>query len=215
MAQHRKPGSSKIVARRVIVGGAAAGAAAGALAAPAAAAPMPVRATAVAAGLDWNQVAACESSGNWHINTGNGYYGGLQFTRSTWAAYGGLAYAPRPDLASQAQQIRVAERTLAGQGPGAWPVCSSGAHTPSGTTQQGTTQAAAVSYGRHAGGRPARHARATTGRHRSTGSYTVRPGDTLSSIAASHGESWRALWQKNSAGVPDPHWIYPGQTLAL
>ena len=72
----------------------------------------------------WDRVAECESSGNWHINTGNGYYGGLQFTPSTWAAYGGTRYAARADLATKAQQITVAERVLAGQGPGAWPVCS-------------------------------------------------------------------------------------------
>lgn len=72
----------------------------------------------------WDRVAECESSGNWHINTGNGYYGGLQFTPSTWAAYGGRSYAARADLATKAQQITVAERVLKGQGPGAWPVCS-------------------------------------------------------------------------------------------
>lgn len=72
----------------------------------------------------WDAVAACESSGNWHINTGNGFYGGLQFTASTWAAYGGLAYAPRADLATKREQILVAEKVLKGQGPGAWPVCS-------------------------------------------------------------------------------------------
>jgi transglycosylase-like protein len=72
---------------------------------------------------DWAAVAQCESGGNWSINTGNGYYGGLQFGQSTWAAYGGTAYAPRADLATQGQQIAVAEKVLAGQGPGAWPVC--------------------------------------------------------------------------------------------
>lgn len=71
----------------------------------------------------WDKVAECESSGTWSINTGNGYYGGLQFSQSTWAAYGGTRYAPRADLASKAQQILVAEKVLAGQGPGAWPVC--------------------------------------------------------------------------------------------
>ena len=65
----------------------------------------------------------CESSGNWSINTGNGYYGGLQFSPTTWAAFGGLAYAPRADLATQAQQIAVAEEVLLVQGPGAWPTC--------------------------------------------------------------------------------------------
>jgi cell wall-associated NlpC family hydrolase len=72
----------------------------------------------------WDRVAACESSGNWSANTGNGYYGGLQFTPGTWSAYGGRAYASRADLANKSQQIAVAERVLAGQGPGAWPVCS-------------------------------------------------------------------------------------------
>jgi resuscitation-promoting factor RpfA len=71
----------------------------------------------------WNQVAECESSGNWTIRTGNGYYGGLQFSQSTWVAYGGTRYAPRADLATRAQQILVAEKVLAAQGPGAWPVC--------------------------------------------------------------------------------------------
>src|SRR5664280_425348 len=68
----------------------------------------------------WDSVAQCESSGNWSINTGNGYYGGLQFSQSTWASYGGLQYAARADLATKAQQIAIAENTLAGQGWGAW-----------------------------------------------------------------------------------------------
>jgi cell wall-associated NlpC family hydrolase len=72
----------------------------------------------------WDKVAECESSGNWSTNTGNGFYGGLQFTRSTWAAYGGRHYAPRADLATRAEQIAVAEKVLASQGPRAWPVCS-------------------------------------------------------------------------------------------
>lgn len=71
----------------------------------------------------WDKVAKCESGGNWKINTGNGYSGGLQFSRSTWAAYGGAPYAPRADQATRAQQITVAERVLKAQGPGAWPVC--------------------------------------------------------------------------------------------
>jgi outer membrane murein-binding lipoprotein Lpp len=72
---------------------------------------------------DWDAVALCESGGNWSINTGNGYYGGLQFSSSTWLAYDGDAYAPRADLATKAQQIAVAEEVLAAQGPGAWPTC--------------------------------------------------------------------------------------------
>ncbi|MET8704458.1 transglycosylase family protein [Kitasatospora sp. NPDC004723] len=72
----------------------------------------------------WDAVAQCESGGNWSINTGNGFYGGLQFTSSTWKAYGGTAYAPQANQASKGQQISVAEKVLASQGPGAWPVCS-------------------------------------------------------------------------------------------
>jgi len=82
-------------------------------------------ASAATAG-QWDTVARCESGGNWSINTGNGYYGGLQFSNSTWAAYGGTAYAPRADLAARGQQIAVAEKVLAGQGKGAWPVCGRG-----------------------------------------------------------------------------------------
>ena len=72
----------------------------------------------------WDAVAQCESGGNWAINTGNGFFGGLQFTSSTWAAYGGTAYAAQANQATKAQQISVAEKVLASQGPGAWPVCS-------------------------------------------------------------------------------------------
>ncbi|MFF7198090.1 transglycosylase family protein [Streptomyces sp. NPDC008079] len=77
-----------------------------------------------AAESTWDKVANCESSGNWQINTGNGYYGGLQFASSTWKSFGGTAYAPRADLATKNQQIAVAEKVLHSQGPGAWPVCS-------------------------------------------------------------------------------------------
>lgn len=72
----------------------------------------------------WEKVAQCESTSNWSINTGNGYYGGLQFSPSTWKAYGGLKYASRADLATKQQQINIAEKVLASQGPGAWPTCS-------------------------------------------------------------------------------------------
>jgi hypothetical protein len=94
-------------------------------AAPRAPTPAPAPRANAPTGSVWDTIAACESGGNWAINTGNGYYGGLQFTQGTWAAYGGLEYAPRADLASPAEQIAVAERTLAGQGWGAWPSCAS------------------------------------------------------------------------------------------
>lgn len=83
----------------------------------------------------WEKVAQCESTSNWSINTGNGYYGGLQFSPSTWAAYGGHKYAPNAHLATKQQQINIAEKVLASQGPGAWPVCSARA----GLTKGGTS----------------------------------------------------------------------------
>jgi hypothetical protein len=76
--------------------------------------------TANADSVNWDAVAACESGGNWAINTGNGYYGGLQFTQSTWTANGGTG---SPHNASREEQIRVAENVLHSQGIGAWPVC--------------------------------------------------------------------------------------------
>lgn len=72
----------------------------------------------------WDKVADCESSGNWKTNTGNGYFGGLQFTQNSWEEFGGSQYAARADLATKQQQITIAEKVLATQGPTAWPVCS-------------------------------------------------------------------------------------------
>jgi resuscitation-promoting factor RpfA len=71
----------------------------------------------------WFRVAACESGGNWAVNTGNGYYGGLQFSASTWRMYGGTEYAASANRASVLVQIAIARRVLYSQGPGAWPVC--------------------------------------------------------------------------------------------
>ncbi|MFF3583787.1 transglycosylase family protein [Streptomyces mirabilis] len=72
----------------------------------------------------WGCLAKCESGGRWHANTGNHHYGGLQFRQATWVAFGGLAYAPRADLARRKEQIKVAKRVVATQGWGAWPVCA-------------------------------------------------------------------------------------------
>ncbi|MEU1690413.1 transglycosylase family protein [Streptomyces hirsutus] len=113
--KHRRPSK----ATRVI---AVAGVTGAAVAAPLMAAGNASAATA----SEWETVARCESGGNWSINTGNGYYGGLQFSASTWAGYGGTAYAGTADQASKAQQIEIAEKVLAGQGKGAWPVCGKG-----------------------------------------------------------------------------------------
>jgi hypothetical protein len=77
-----------------------------------------------AGGADWDAIAACESGGRWDLNTGNGYYGGLQFAPGTWSAYGGGPFdGSGPFPYSREQQIAVAERVLAGQGPSAWPNC--------------------------------------------------------------------------------------------
>jgi resuscitation-promoting factor RpfA len=119
-----------------LAGVAIAGAGLTALSAPATAAPVST----------WDALAQCESTGNWSINSGNGYYGGLQFSPSTWRAFGGSGM---PHQASKAEQIRVAENTLAAQGWGAWPACSAklGLYgTPSNanvTTQSADSNAAA------------------------------------------------------------------------
>jgi uncharacterized protein YabE (DUF348 family) len=86
-------------------------------AAPAAPAP------ASTSGLNWDAMAQCESGGNWHINTGNGFYGGLQFDYGTWLSNGGGQYAQRADLATREQQIAIAERLYAARGAQPWPVC--------------------------------------------------------------------------------------------
>jgi resuscitation-promoting factor RpfA len=161
-------------------------------------------------GLVWDRVALCESSGNWHINTHNGYYGGLQFTAATWVGFGGRKYASRADLASRREQIEVARRVLAVQGPGAWPVCSrrarltkslAGATTAplppkGGSTRSPSTDTAAQS-------RPAH----TT--------YRVRRGDTLSSIsrALEIRGGWRELWNLNRAHMPNPNVLFVGQVI--
>jgi hypothetical protein len=199
MSQHNLPRHRRV--RSLLCSGAlAVGTAVGAVA---------LAAPASAATHDWTGVAQCESGGNWHINTGNGYYGGLQFAQATWAAYGGLAYAPRADLATPAQQIAVAEKVLVGQGIGAWPVC--GKYLTGGTT----AAAAAAPAPAAAAPAPAAPAAAApaTGHQSSGGTYVVRRGDTLAKIAAAHGMSWRSLWAQNRATCHNPNMIYVGQRL--
>ncbi|WP_328552147.1 transglycosylase family protein [Streptomyces sp. NBC_00358] len=167
----------------------------------------------------WNKVAACESSGNWSINTGNGYYGGLQFTRSTWDAYGGRAYARRADQATKDQQIAVAEKVLKGQGPGAWPVCS----VHGGLTRGGATPdiEPAGTAPRTAKQRSVRDVKPQTTPQSQAGTaemYTVVHGDTLSGIADSrHVQGgWQDLYAANRTTVgSDPDLILPGQRLEL
>src|SRR6202048_535842 len=119
--RHRKPTTSTVGVAKLAFTGAVIGGGGIALAGPAAAAP----------DSEWDRVAACESGGNWAINTGNGYHGGLQFTQGTWASHGGTQYAPSAQLATREQQIAIAERVLASQGRGAWPVCGHGLSGPS------------------------------------------------------------------------------------
>lgn len=85
--------------------------------------PTPAPAASSSSGLNWDAVAACESGGNWAINTGNGFYGGLQFDYGTWLSYGGGAYAQTANLATRSEQIAVATRLYNARGSSPWPVC--------------------------------------------------------------------------------------------
>jgi resuscitation-promoting factor RpfA len=114
--RHRKTTTSTVGVAKLAFTGAVIGGGGIALAGHAAAAP----------DTEWDRVAACESGGNWGINTGNGYHGGLQFSQGTWASHGGGEYASSANQATRDQQISVAERVLASQGRGAWPVCGRG-----------------------------------------------------------------------------------------
>ncbi|MDQ0490316.1 transglycosylase family protein [Streptomyces cellulosae] len=177
--------------------------------------------TAQAADVDtWEKVAACESTDNWDINTGNGYYGGLQFSQSTWEAFGGTRYAPRADLATKDQQIAVAEKVLDGQGPGAWPTCS----VRAGLTRDGADPDIRPAAERTRGDdrrtsvedvRPDTTPQARAGRAEM---YTVVRGDTLSGIAEQEHVrgGWQGLYEANRSTIgADPDLILPGQRLKL
>ncbi|MFF8969166.1 transglycosylase family protein [Streptomyces sp. NPDC014995] len=180
---------------------------------------------AAADGGVWDRIAQCESGGNWHINTGNGYYGGLQFSASTWRAYGGTAYAPTADQATRAQQIAVATEVQRAQGWGAWPTCSaragaSGSAPDAPSAGSSSTKSRSSASGSSANGSSepsARSAERSTGhssRGSSRGDYTVREGDTLSTIAARHGTSWQRLYAANKAAIGgNPDLITPGLRL--
>ncbi|MFH9075451.1 transglycosylase family protein [Streptomyces alboflavus] len=195
--------------------------------------PLMSAGTGHAADVDtWNKVAACESTNNWSINTGNGYYGGLQFTQSTWEAYGGTAYASRADLATKSQQIAVAEKVLDGQGPGAWPVCSQRAGLTRGGDSPDLRPATAPQAKKATGeaktdGTPRTPKRtvrdvkpevtpqSTAGTARM---YTVVRGDTLSGIAEERRVrgGWPQLYENNRRAIgADPDLITPGQRLSL
>ncbi|MFH5232280.1 resuscitation-promoting factor Rpf1 domain-containing protein [Antrihabitans spumae] len=122
--RHRKPTTTGRTVAKVAVTGAIMGTAGVAFTGTANAAP----------DNDWDRLAQCESGGNWGINTGNGYQGGLQFSPSTWTAHGGGEFAASANQASREEQIAVAEKVLATQGWGAWPSCSSNLGLSSGPT---------------------------------------------------------------------------------
>jgi LysM repeat protein len=165
--------------------------------------------------VNWDAVAKCESGGNWSINTGNGYYGGLQFNRSTWKAYGGSKYASTANRASKAEQIAIAEKVLDGQGIGAWPVCGrkgslgvSSARTESARVVHTTTHKATHKPAHKAVHRPAVR----------SGYVVVKSGDTLARIAHQHAVKggWRALYKHNRSAIGrNPNVIHVGQRLAL
>ncbi|WP_328782237.1 transglycosylase family protein [Streptomyces canus] len=196
------------------------------------AAPLMAAGTASAAtASEWDTVAQCESGGNWSINTGNGYYGGLQFSASTWAAYGGTQYAAQANQAGKSQQIAVAEKVLASQGKGAWPVCgtglssatysggssSSSSNSSSNTSSRSTEEQSAS----RSTDRPAAKKTVTTPTGKKVkkgdGEYKVVKGDTLSAIAEKHKVKggWQKLFKLNKDIITDADFIYPGQQLHL
>ncbi|WP_324785717.1 transglycosylase family protein [Streptomyces sp. H51] len=186
---------------------------------------------AAADGGVWDRIARCESGGDWHISTGNGYYGGLQFSAGTWRAYGGTAYAPTADKATREQQIAVAARVQRAQGWGAWPTCAARAGAYGDAPAAASGPASATGSATSKPPKPPKSSEPSEpsepvkapersaghpGRGESRGDYTVRAGDTLSTIAARHGTTWQRLYARNKAVVgADPDVIMPGQRLEI
>jgi nucleoid-associated protein YgaU len=180
----------------------------------------------------WDALAQCESGGNWAINTGNGFSGGLQFTPQTWAGFGGTG---SPENASRAQQIAVAERVQATQGWGAWPACAAklglsgggGAPAPqiqpqsapvqAAPVQAAPVQAAPVQAAPVQAAPVQTHAKHVAPVAVSGETYTVQAGDTLSKIAAKLGVQggWQALGDANADTIDDVNMIFVGQVLQL
>ncbi|NEC65604.1 transglycosylase family protein [Streptomyces sp. SID9727] len=228
--KHRRPSKAVRVATLAGVAGAAV------------AVPLMGATNASAASVaTWDAVAQCESGGNWSINTGNGYYGGLQFSQSSWAAAGGTQYAPRADLATKAQQIATAEKLLDMQGPGAWSCAGAGNLTNDGvdpgvSTGSGAAKPEAAPKREAAPKKAERSEAPATNRSdrsdapkktvttptgkkvaKGDGEYKVVTGDTLSKIAADHHVKggWAQLFKLNKDIVQDADLIYPGQQLHL
>jgi resuscitation-promoting factor RpfA len=211
-AKHRAPRAASRLRSTVVATatGPLALAALGTIVAPAA------RAAPSAGSVNWDAIAQCESSGNWAASTGNGFFGGLQFTQSTWKAFGGSG---TPQDASREQQIAVAERVLDGQGIGAWPVCGKhGGSAKSVSSTSGSSSRHAASTDQQSTTRhSASTGRTSTPKHAASGDYTVAAGDTLGSIASSHGVGggWKALADTNPDIASHPDLIMPGQQLSL
>jgi LysM repeat protein len=177
----------------------------------------------------WERLAGCESGGNWHINTGNGYYGGVQFADGTWDGNGGEQYASRADLATKSEQMLIAEKVLEARGWSPWPGCSSRLGLDKSDAQGEPTadadaakasdsQAAATRVANNREDAPA----ASRGKHRKVASthavYVVRRGDTLSGIATAKRVSggWAHLYKINRSTIgSNPGMIQPGQRLSL
>ncbi len=198
MGKHRKTSNASRNFARVAVAGAVA------------AAPLAVAAPANAA--DWDELAQCESSGNWSANTGNGFSGGLQFTPSTWAAFGGKQYAANAKDATREQQIAVAEKVLDGQGPGAWPACTSKTNWTSGSTSGGSSSSSSQEQTSSSSSESSSSSSKSS--VKSGGAdYTVQTGDTLGKIAKKYGVDYQDVFEKNSDVLNSPHMIFPGQKL--
>jgi LysM repeat protein len=156
--------------------------------------------------VNWDAMARCESGGNWSINTGNGYHGGLQFSPGTWKANGGTGMAHQ---ASRQEQIRVAENVRRTQGMRAWPHCARTAGAAPARTNTPTRTP------RRTDPAPAPSVSSAGSTSNPDGDYTIQPGDTLSSIAQHlriEG-GWQALVAKNQAFLTDPDRIYPGHKI--
>ncbi|MBB4687981.1 LysM repeat protein [Amycolatopsis jiangsuensis] len=173
-------------------------------------------ATTPASATDWDAIAQCESSGNWSTNTGNGYHGGLQFSQSTWKAYGGSGSA---ENASREQQIAVAERVMDAQGPGAWPVCSKKGGSTSSSSSHHTTKHSTKSSSKSTKSTTPKKVTkpvAALGSSNPNGDYTVVAGDTLTKIAQKFNVQggYQKLQDLNEKYVPNADMIAVGQKLA-
>ncbi len=171
----------------------------------------------------WDKVAQCESGGNWKINTGNGFYGGVQFAAGTWKAYGGKTYASQAHLATKAEQIAIARRVLAGQGAGAWPTCSrrAGLTKANGKASANATPATnpgASAIQKSSDSKVKIAKKSTQKKYSATGKTVhVKRGDTLRKIAKRYDVKggWKGLWKLNKKTIKNPNLIYIGQTIKI